>query len=62
MIPTLGEQGFILLHSVTQWGSTSALQTEVEIGEAAAESCRRSTSLVTSAARQVTIGCVLRGW
>jgi hypothetical protein len=42
------------------------LQTEVGTrdsvgGAAAAESCRRSTSLVTPTARQVTIGWVLRG-
>jgi hypothetical protein len=49
-----------------QWGSTSALQAEVGTrdnvrGAAAVESCRRSMGLVTSAARRVTIGWVLRG-
>jgi hypothetical protein len=49
-----------------QWGSASALQTEVRTGDsvrgaATAESYRRSMGLVTPAAQQVTIGWVLRG-
>jgi hypothetical protein len=47
-----------------RWGSVSALQTEVRTrdsvgGAAAAKSCKRSTGLVTVAARQVTIVWVL---
>jgi hypothetical protein len=49
MIPTLGEQGFILLHSMAQWGLASALHMKVGIREVVAESYRQSTRLVTSA-------------
>jgi hypothetical protein len=59
-------QGLVLLHSTTLAGSVSAPRIEVGTGDsvggaAAAESCRRSTGLVTLAARRVTIGWVLQG-
>jgi hypothetical protein len=49
-----------------QWGSASALRTEVGTGDsvggaATVESYRRSTGLVTPAAQRVTIGWVLQG-